>query len=90
MVHNNKNRTQATSSCCGSNLKRSKPAVAPIPTNPKVQRGKAVIYLGTGAFRIKGAESGNIYHASDHQRHFSVEAADLPSVLRNPNIILKP
>jgi hypothetical protein len=77
--------------CCGSYFRKNEATIKkPLPPNPKVQGGIAVIYLGSGNISIKGSATESVYHASDHSRHFRVYAEDIDSVLRNPDIIRKP
>ncbi len=77
--------------CCGSHVRRRVPTVKiALPPNPKVKGGVAVIYLGSGNINLKGSGTESIYYASDHYRHFRVFAEDADSILRSPNIILKP
>ena len=80
-----------TSPCCGSySKKRIVIAKEPLPPNPKVQGGTAIIYLGSGNISFKGEVSGSMYFASDHNRHLKVHTADVESILKDKTFILKP
>lgn len=77
--------------CCGAHIRRSITSdKGPLPPNPQVNKGVAVIYVGSGNFKIKGNDPGTIYYASDHYRHFKVFEEDAALVLKNRDIILKP
>lgn len=78
------------SQCCGSyKIKRTPIERTPIPPNPKIGKGVALIYLGAGVVQLKGEATKSVYHASDHQRHFNVHPEDLDSVLNQASIILQ-
>jgi hypothetical protein len=78
------------SHCCGSyKIKRTPIERIPLPPNPKIAKGVALIYLGAGAVKLKGEATKSIYHASDHHRHFKVYPEDLDSVLDQASIILQ-
>lgn len=79
-----------TTSCCGAVLYKRKKAENVIIPNPKVINGVKVIYLGQGYLKLRGKASGLTYHASDHQRQFTVEEDDVTSILRYSHVILKP
>jgi hypothetical protein len=82
---------RTTNTCCGSNLrKRITTVKTPLLPNPKIPGGIAVIYLGSGNISVKGTGSASVYHASDHNRHFRIYTEDADSILKRPDIILKP
>lgn len=77
--------------CCGSYIKRNTKTIkTPLPPNPKVNGGIAVIYIGSGNASYKGSGTGSVYYASDHDRHFKIFSEDAESILKKPDIILKP
>lgn len=75
--------------CCGQIPAPRDPA-ADLPANPEVPSGTVMIYLGSGQRRIVGKISGLTYHVSDHRRRFTVHPDDLPVLLKNRDIMLKP
>ena len=82
---------KTVNTCCGSFARQKVKIVkTSLPSNPKVQGGVAVIYLGSGNIKLTGAGTKLAYHASDHHRHFRVFAEDAESILTNPMIIHKP
>ena len=77
--------------CCGAYVKHHEKTIkTPLPPNPKVTGGIAVIYIGSGNARYKGSGTGSVYHVSDHSRHFKIYSEDAESILKKPDIILKP
>lgn len=77
--------------CCGAHIRRNVTIdKGPLPPNPKIAKGIAVIYVGSGNFKMKGNNSGAMYHASDHYRHFKIFEEDAAMVLKSRDIILKP
>lgn len=82
---------KTVNTCCGSFARQKVKIIkTPIPPNPKVQGGVALIFLGSGDIKLTGSGTKSIYYASDHHRHFRVFADDAKSILRNPMIIHKP
>ena len=76
-------------SCCGQTPHR-RDLAADLPDNPVVPEGTDVIYLGSGHRTIQGKASGLVYHVSDHRRRFSAHPDDVPTLLKNRDIMLKP
>ncbi len=77
--------------CCGGSVRRRRPAPkVDLPANPVVQRGVPLVYLGSGLLRIIGDASGETYIVSEHRRHVRVYESDVPSILRNREMILAP
>ena len=78
-------------SCCGSYSKQKiVQEKEPLPANPKISGGVALIYVGSGTTSFKGHATGSLYHVSDHSRHFRAHAEDADSLLSNRTIIRKP
>lgn len=83
-------KTSNSTFCCGSYNKKIKIVKAKLPPNPKVEKGIAVIYLGSGVEIFIGKSSGLKYYVSDHERHFKVAPEDIAALLNNNEIILRP
>jgi hypothetical protein len=85
------------SSCCCRNrrlrvsgpdpeqLEKREPAA-----NPELSSGVDLIYLGGGGLSLVGESSGERYHVSARQRHFTVHVGDSDAILRNRNFMRRP
>jgi|GEM_PF-6249461 len=74
--------------CCGQTPKRRD--LDELPANPTVELGTEVIYLGSGNRKLRGKTSGLIYYVSDHRRRFFAHSDDLPTILKDRDMMLKP
>lgn len=82
---------KAINTCCGSFARQKiKSVKTPIPPNPTVQGGVAVIFVGSGVIKLIGAATKSVYHASDHHRHLRIFKEDADSILNNKMMIYKP
>lgn len=79
------------SGCCGIPPGRKRKVVeTPLPTNPRVGVGVALLYLGVGYHKFVGTGSGLTYHVGGSRRAFQVRREDLDDLLRRKDIVLAP
>jgi hypothetical protein len=77
-------------SCCGQpRSRRTRPAQEPLPANPTVAGGVAVVYLGSGLREVQGSSSGLRYFVAGHRRHFRAEPGDVDGLLRSREFMLR-
>lgn len=77
--------------CCGQprSRRRSRPAPEPLPANPTVGGGVALVYLGSGLRDVEGSSSGLHYFVAGHRRHFRAEPGDVDALLRSREFMLR-
>jgi hypothetical protein len=79
------------SGCCGQPARRRQRPIPPkLPSNPKVQSGVRLLYLGAGWEILQGSASGLRYNVSEYRRPFTVQPDDAPTFLRRRDVILAP
>jgi hypothetical protein len=77
--------------CCGQiPTKKTDLTISNMPENPKVENGVEIIYLGAGDIKVEGPNSGLTYYASNYRRRLEVETADVSSILKDADFIIKP
>jgi hypothetical protein len=77
--------------CCGQPQRRRRmgPAQEPLPANPTLTGGVAMIYLGSGRREIAGSSTGHRYFVADQRRHFRAAPSDVDDLLRRREFMLK-
>jgi hypothetical protein len=77
--------------CCGQPRSRrtTRPAQEPLPANPTVTGGVAMVYLGSGLREVQGSSSGLRYFVAGHRRHFRAEPGDVDGLLRGREFMLR-
>jgi hypothetical protein len=76
--------------CCGHPTVKSKRVLDPLPPNPRVLRGVALLYLGVGSKQYVGPVSGLRFHVSERRRDFVVPTEDAPDLAKRRDLILAP
>ena len=77
--------------CCGQprSRRKSRPAQEPLPANPAMTGGVALVYLGSGLREVRGSSSGLRYFVAGHRRHLRVEPGDVDALLRGREFMLR-
>jgi len=77
--------------CCGQprSRRKSRPTPEPLPANPTLAGGVAMVYLGSGLREVQGSSSGLRYFVADHRRHFRAEPSDVDGLLRSRDFMLR-
>lgn len=70
--------------CCGRGRKeKPRPLVAPaaLPPNPKIPRGRSLVYVGGRIRHVRGKATGLVYHVGPGARFVRVHSDDLEQFL---------
>lgn len=77
--------------CCGQVARRATLARDErLPANRRPRDGVRLLYLGAGRRDLVGAQTGTVYVVSDHRRQFLAAEGDVPALLRDRTVILRP
>lgn len=77
--------------CCGQMPARRRVRTdrEPLPANPTLSGGIAMIYVGSGRREVEGPRSGLRYFVSGERRHFKAEPSDVDLLVRRREFMLK-
>jgi len=77
--------------CCGQprSRRKARPAPEPLPANPAVSGGVAMVYLGSGLREVQGSGSGLRYVVAGHRRQFRAQPGDVDGLLRSRDFMLR-